>query len=84
MRENDAENKTLKVLVILCTAGLLISILLAAYSLDSSPGFLKTVLRTSQPVVSCITSALSGAPCEPRLGARYQPPAGRDISSPTA
>jgi len=39
MRENDAENKALKVLVILCAAGLLISILLATYGLDLSPGF---------------------------------------------
>jgi hypothetical protein len=39
MRENDEENKTLKVLVILCAVGLLISILLATYGLDLSPGF---------------------------------------------
>jgi hypothetical protein len=39
MRENDAETKTLKVLAILCAAGLLISILLATYGLDLSLGF---------------------------------------------
>jgi hypothetical protein len=39
VQENDAENKTLKVLAILCAAGLLISILLATYGLDLSTGF---------------------------------------------
>jgi hypothetical protein len=35
----DVETETLKVLALFCGAGLLVSIVLATYGLDLSPGF---------------------------------------------
>jgi hypothetical protein len=39
LASTDAETETLKLLAMFCGAGLLVSIVLATYGLDLSPGF---------------------------------------------